>query len=518
MAINDKPLGGQGVKDLLRLLHKVNWRVSTAGTAGYAAKPPNSDDRVLFNRNDRRSTVYMCFRRLGLETDPRELKVPRFNGKPNDDSPFASLAPMLDEVTQRPLIEIAESTKNKHDFSDHALTRMMERNIGVFEVWAALQAPEYSIPERSERDVVHHLRGDIEVVVSRRDHTVVTVIDMLEKLRTEPRIALAPEVPIPRTGESTDMTADPAPASEPTPEANFDISAYRTKAAALRAWVATHANGEEFTSEQAVQALRPPGDASHAWLSAVDSNTSRLTMAGYLARLEQGRYRVLDAASIAAVPGCSGRRKGTRTVPRKLWPDRNYADKTTARTALRRYIDGLAVDAPFTFNDVFDAVQGFSVATMRKQIAAAVDEGSIYVVEIDRGVFIYAKSAPVTTTKVPPKVEAKVEPKVEAKAEAEIVDIDEDYDVTVGFSFESLRRSDLFDLMDVVAQHRKELQAHPGSWARIATYHGDNAVEVATKRAGRLDYELNDSSLQFQARRVGVSDAAMFVSWSPASD
>ena len=91
---------------------------------------------------------------------------------------------------------------------------------------------------------------------------------------------------------------------------------------------------------------------------------------------------------------------------------------------------------------------------------------------------------------------------------------EDDYDVTVGFSVESLPRSDVWDLLDVVGYHLHELEENPGTWARIATYSGQTAHEVANKRTGKLEAELRNPHLQFQVRRISQAEVGLFISWS----
>lgn len=73
----------------------------------------------------------------------------------------------------------------RHTMTKHMMDRCAERGIGIFEVYAAIDAPEIMRPGAEDGDRVY-IRGDVQVVVA-DDDTIKTVIDRFERGRSKPR-------------------------------------------------------------------------------------------------------------------------------------------------------------------------------------------------------------------------------------------------------------------------------------------------------------------------------------------
>src|SRR3954470_23260605 len=92
---------------------------------------------------------------------------------------------------QRPLVD---TTNVEHlVMSDHAIERCEERNVGIIEAYSAIAEPDYTNSGTSNgRPATHYIRGDVRVVVA--ENTIVTVADLEEDHRTEPRVPLTPMI------------------------------------------------------------------------------------------------------------------------------------------------------------------------------------------------------------------------------------------------------------------------------------------------------------------------------------
>ena len=96
------------------------------------------------------------------------------------------------KVKLRPQKPLVDTTGVEHlVMSTHAIERCEERGIGILEVYSALAEPDYTNTSRSNGEpAVNFIRGDVKVPVS--GNTIVTVVDLNEDHRTEPRQPLNP--------------------------------------------------------------------------------------------------------------------------------------------------------------------------------------------------------------------------------------------------------------------------------------------------------------------------------------
>lgn len=481
MSFTDRQLGRAGLKAVTRAVKAAEgWTLTTTqvvgGTIPVAVAPDNAT-RIPFGVRSGYGTIVAQFRQAGLDVDPRRQRRD-MRGRPvSGHAPFASVADILDDVEQKPLIDVPESVTRTWTFSDHALSRCADRNIGVFEVWAALHAPDHVIDDPTGRIVKHHLRGDVEVVVGGTG-SILTVIDILEHRRTTPRVALAPGV---RRDDSAHIAEE---ATMPKPE--FDVKAYVSKAAAIRALILQRDIGEKFTPRD-ISALLPTG-----WHNSVSITMFELTRKYALVRHEEdGTYEILDKKPIEAI----------QDRP----PTRTRRGATTAHDAVTKYLRMLHIGQEFTYADAHQAVGSrWTMESVRSQIRRAVTLGVIHLARIENGGHVYAKG------KAPKGAPVPAAPVVVAPI---VEDTEDDVDVSLGFAFERLPASDVYDLIDQVNTHRSDLEAAPGQWARIATYHGPRILDKVSQRAGKLESLMDDPHLRFMVRRIGELDAGLFVSW-----
>lgn len=99
--------------------------------------------------------------------------------------------------------------------TDHAIERCMERGIGIMEVYSALAEPTGNYADAVKDNRVY-VRGDVRVVVDMRKKVVITVADLNEARRTEPRHPINPlipkkgAVPMPRASTKVSQSLDEA--------------------------------------------------------------------------------------------------------------------------------------------------------------------------------------------------------------------------------------------------------------------------------------------------------------------
>ena len=91
----------------------------------------------------------------------------------------------------RPPRELVDTSEvEDYGWTDHVFKRCPERGIGVFEVLSAIADPE-TVREKDPTEH-HYIRGDLRVVVNPIRRSIVTVIDLFEDERSEPRKPLNP--------------------------------------------------------------------------------------------------------------------------------------------------------------------------------------------------------------------------------------------------------------------------------------------------------------------------------------
>jgi hypothetical protein len=491
MSFRERQLGRAGLKSITRAVRSARgWTLTTmpiGGAAMTVAVSPDELTRIPFDTRSGYGTVVAQFRQAGLDVDPRRQRRDVRGRAVPGHMPFAALADILDDIEQMPLIDVPASVQRSWTFTDHAVERCADRNIGVFEVWAAIHAPQYTIDDPTRKNVRHFIRGDVEVVCRMDNRSILTVIDLLQHRRTTPRVALAPEV----------QRADSAHIAEEAtmPKPKFDPTAYVSKAAGIRAVILNRRDGETFTQAD-IRADLPP-----SWHSNVPVNTHTLVRIGALAHHEgDGTYEIVDRQAIESIEGRADRNPGARK------------SRGTVRQELARYVRALAVGQEFTVADVRKALGHWTDSAIRTEIRKVMYGGSVHLLRTENGFHVYAKG------RAPKRSAEPVTPVAAALAltgaVAPVTDDDtDDVDVSMGFAFEQLPASDVYDLVDQIRAHRRELEANPGQWARIATYHGPKILDRVSQRAGKLESVVSDPQLRFMVRRIGELDAALFVSW-----
>lgn len=514
---NSMPLGTKGAKRIIRTLARTSgWEVRAApGRNGWLCMGPNGKS-VAFGRNSAQANVFAEFRRAGLEVDPRRTTHTNIKAGQRDvNHAFASLAFLLDEmVAQKPLIDVPESVMRSYTWTDHAFDRIEERNIGVFEVVAALHQPDHVIPDDNP-DYVHYMRGDVEVIVETNPDgqpRVVTVLDMLNNRRGgTPRVALAPEL-VPAAATSAPPIPDPDPAPACVPEEVIVMPTPRpepeSKYQRVRAAIDAYAVGATFTTAQIIEAAG--SDATNVVYTTLSKDVSL----GVVERLATGTYRV------AARPEVKELSPEHRAALDKAHAARRGEVETTEELVLRRIrLYGQTTD--FTLNSMMaelgDAVSSTGVRRVLRRLVA---DGTLVQKAVGTTHELHYRKAPKKRTPAAPKPEESTvvfRAPVPSPRPAPTHD-DEDYEVSTGFAFvAALPKSDLYDLIDSLVAHRSEMERHPGAWAQFATYAGGRAHEIAEKRAAAIENELKDGGFRFQVRRLSATEVGLYASYHPVA-
>lgn len=545
------------VKTILKALKHNNWSVAPVGSRhGYAAKPPSGVGTVRFSQQTPRKQVVEDFESFGL-TLQLNGGPPRLTHGPAPES----LAPLMDlpAATQKPLIDIPTSVLRTWDFSDHAFNRMNARNIGYFEVMAALHQPDNVVQRTDEGpDVAHYFRGDIEVVADKGRHSVITVLDPVADYRTTPRVALAPEVPQPVIEQPVIDSAPP----EETPVAkrkSIDFASAGNKSQAIRDYFKTFSAGAIVSRDDLREAF--PGEANtvenNNWLALADLVIGRCYKVGSMRRATMGQYEIVDPEQIDTMVAST--RDG---APRRVAPLTGLAKSLAVRrgeipstySMIRAALDKAEPGTIFTsLSVVEDLALDCTTTTASTTLRKLHNEGLLTLLEnAAHGTHQYRKPeiatrkprkaqpsknapflapAPSTVdaelvhhheddpedagavyTAKKPRAKAAPRPRVTFEDNAS----DGDYEVRVGFAFvPELPKSDVYDLVDIVHQHRADLDAQPWGWAQIATYEGGRAAETASKRAAKLEADLKDPNLRFEVRRVSTTEVGLFVARAP---
>jgi hypothetical protein len=217
------------------------------------------------------------------------------------------------QLVQKPLPDVSTLDGSVYSWGDdpnddHALQRLHQRGIGVFEVLAALAEPDITLPASK-----HHpgrrlfFRGDLGVVLEGDGRTIVTVVDRLNGSRTSPRVALAPPcVPTNSSDNSlperqplmpTRSTDKQAEATEQGADKDLhvDLKAVGSAPAALAYWVLACQIGERFTPNDVIQLFQ---DNLNFTASAIRQQTGRWAKPenGWLDRAGWGNYKVTETS------------------------------------------------------------------------------------------------------------------------------------------------------------------------------------------------------------------------------
>lgn len=185
------------LSDLASTLEEQGWRVRiTNGGHAYTVYPPNSERPITFSTMTDSSDLKRLrtqFARYGIDFDnpiPRkESPVPRSPAKSvtrvgvTKTTPQKARNSVAARTEPRPSKPVADNWReaSHYPLTEHLLERMQERNIGVYEVYSVIAAPDTVRSERGGGGKVYQ-RGDLRVAVA-EDDTIKTAVDMDEDLR-----------------------------------------------------------------------------------------------------------------------------------------------------------------------------------------------------------------------------------------------------------------------------------------------------------------------------------------------
>jgi hypothetical protein len=201
-------LSRSDVERIIGLVKAEGWTWRENGTASYLLFPPNNSAPPMTLRHSR-SGAFLTYRELrnrGVEADPMRLLKTKSAKEAEEEFNESWLA---DEGIRedKPLVPGYEpsDTARTYSFSHHALERINERHVHVYEVYAAIDQYDYGTSMRNGHSDYHlFVRGAVEVVVHKPTRTIVTVIDLRQSVRTEPRVPSCPQpvVVIPKPEEA----------------------------------------------------------------------------------------------------------------------------------------------------------------------------------------------------------------------------------------------------------------------------------------------------------------------------
>jgi hypothetical protein len=389
-------IGPDELSQIVRLAEAHDWTVKRNRASSYTLCPPDSSQTPVTVRQSRTGYYLTAaqLRQRGLEIDPNRLRdLPPGKGQRCVNQPGAQPKPKpspkptaravddddrtwIDTTTDgdhrirasKPLPEgyQVSAWAKSHAFNTHSLMRLAERNIHVWEAYAALDKPDYT--KTREPDRVSYIRGDVLVGINPITRTIHTVIDISQRYRTVPRVMHvpdSPEVPVaerPNFSDSTTLSA--APSSEPAP---IEVPAFMDENLPfydrLRLYLAGQVDGSQVTAMQLIEVF---GD-EHKWR--IYKQLVQLADDGKLTRTGRGEFRLPSAADLATES--EPRRSGGAVTAAK-----RAANAPTARQLLLPILYGLTVRDRFTISDMAERIgedkvtRGNLWVTMRTMISS----------------------------------------------------------------------------------------------------------------------------------------------------
>lgn len=521
-------LSDSQVRDIVTVVRAAKgWRVEDKGDGRFVCFPPKrSQTPVVLKRTESKAFVaYREFRARGLHVDPNKVGRPAVNDKrtnPLDEFDESTLPPMpFGEVrVQKPLPPGDPSNYAKSfGWSKHVIERLEERGIGVFELFAALDQPDYTTDwspgGNGKHNVRLFVRGDIRLAVDIAARNVITAIDLNEDTRTERRQPLIPATNLPSLTSETEMANDdtagkpdalfqePKPPGQQSPPPTQDRGALT---ASMRKVFGKVRKGGSITADE-VMAACPLATAANVHTFVHMQRTKGFIAEG---RGNDGGYIVLDPVAIAhrgivrkgvnpppakAVNAPdSGRHRGGVVSRENLDRARmvNSGEMEPAHKLIRKLIADWVPGRTFTVAEITPHITGLARTTLLGALAKLADEGVLiaepWLGGVNARVWRIPGGEPAVAT-VPPD--------------------EDDIQYHVAFAFEAPPPSDIFDLAIVLRQQKAIMCEHPLEWARLAVY--DTANDgVISKRAAKLEEYMNDPNLQFQVRRVNESQIGLF--------
>lgn len=189
---------------------------------------------------------------------------------------------------RRPLLPDIETLAGRQwGWTDHALQRLEERGIGVYEVLSAVYAPDWT--HDTSTGEVRAVRGDVQVIYDPVTFNIVSVQDRNEDRRTTPREPLHPMVvrhvpPTPPTPPQpeTETPAMSKPTSAPTGTAQQFVWAY----------LAGKKRGDAFRVLDVVRAGERAGHSASAIRQAIRVHVVDTGEARHVGHARSGEYRL----------------------------------------------------------------------------------------------------------------------------------------------------------------------------------------------------------------------------------
>jgi hypothetical protein len=570
------------VERIIGLVKANGWTWRENGTASYLLFPPNNSAPPMTLRHSR-SGAFLTYRELrnrGIEADPmRASNTLRNGGAVNDRGEEFREEWLADEGIRedKPLPDgyVPTETARKYMFSAHALERLNERRIHVYEVYAAIDNYDYGTSMRNGHSDYHlFVRGAVEVVVHKPTRTIVTVIDLRGRVRDEPRQPFAPQ-PVTTSPEPEETMARPPQFIEPqvsTPDAEEVVPVTANKPGRkpgeipytdrVREHLA-NLKGKTITTIAEIHNAVPGG--SQSGIIKLLTNLRRLDYVR--TTRNRGEYVIVKPNLIAKTAvskehiikirqsHLAGAQAKAQAVVRGEMP--------SVRQRIEEFLTTVKPGDEFGRKQVREMLGDVGLSTVAGQLRKLTEDG-VLVEWAAEGQYLYALRTEESVVdeflrgQVPGEAFSisdvmtatgttisrgkmrellddlttkgvlrrrggasggnlfwEIPPLVVTQAKApaaEMFDDDEDVEpVEVGFEFTPLPDSAIYDVAAVVKRHYDELKDHPGNWVRVSVYEGARGADVAKKRAAKVDEYLDDRALQFVVRAISEEQVGLFV-------
>lgn len=533
------------IQNIVKQAEASGWEARLTNNNSYVLTPPDPGmSPVVIGRNNARM-IRRELRKRGL--DPMGARPPRQARRPQQKffDPPSQAKPDV-EREQRPLPLSYSDQVKLYTFSDHAMARLMERNIGVFEVYAALDQPEYVTPGMRHDSARHFFRGDLEVIANPTLRRIITIMVADENRPREPLVPDAAEYgpPTPIMATTVEPAPPPVETPAPPPKEEQPVAARSKSSEPIPRWPA-----------QAVDLILERFPVGHEFrradlVAAADARWPGHTYTGDA--LFSAARRLVDVGTVSVAltsGGAHGGRVATFTLvkPATLRPTASEVIAHARAVSLRNRKAGMP-SAPIRVRALVAQTEqgtvlhtgtiakdlGISESSVSPVLAALLREGAIERTAVMgryrvlSGVTpstVEPESAPAQVRRpvgrprkvVPEPVKAKpAKAAVPAQRRYDVDDDEDDAEVSVGPVWQAPPKAGgPVELAAVVSSVLAQLKDEPRSWVRIAVINGspNNVAELASKRTAALDDYLGNPGLKFVVRTIGVGEAGIFVSW-----
>lgn len=371
------------VARILKLAAAAGWNAKANGMTGSYHLYPSNGSPALALRPSKsgKQMLFAQFRSRGLEIDP--MRIERKNGqvkaRPKQSKTDVLEAQVLAEATDTatgdrppkplPLGYYPSVFAVAYGFTTHALERMEQRNFHLFEVYAAIDFPDYV--ERA-RGLVTYNRGDTRAVCNPDTQSIVTVVCINSRKDYEaPRVMQVP-IPVEEPVKTTKQVPDPfaAPAIPSWQDMEYPLS-HR-----LRWYLINRGEGTIVTIGEITEAL-PEGKQDGVYAA-----ITVLLRKDLVTRRARGELVVADVAGLAKMPGES-----------PAWlTGRAHAvlrgEVVPVRTAVLEVLRKQPVGKSFTTDWMHTAIGGDKASTIgnvRTLLNSLVDSGHLDEPQIPQG-------------------------------------------------------------------------------------------------------------------------------------